>query len=167
MALPTRRGANRPDRQSRPTRWLPTEPFAHFEDIYRRTNEMMRTFAEGVDLRDRWSTPVDIEETDEAYLVEVDLPGVAARDLVLEWNDQHLTLHGEVRDRDRTGLLRQQTRRIGRFDYTVTLPGPVDGDRITATLTDGLLTVHAPKAASARGRRIEISDKPAGQGDTP
>jgi HSP20 family protein len=138
-------------------RWLPSERFAHFEDIYRRMNQMMRNLAEDVDLRS-WRSPVDIEETDDAYLVEIDLPGVPRDTLTLEWNDRQLTLHGEVKDRERTGFLHQQARRTGPFDHTVTLPGAVDGNKIEASLANGVLTVHAPKAEAAKGRRIEISD---------
>jgi HSP20 family molecular chaperone IbpA len=69
-----------------------------------------------------WSAPVDIEETEDAYVVEVDLPGVSRQDVTVDWNRRQLTLHGEVKERERTGLLRRQNRRTGRFDYTVTLP---------------------------------------------
>jgi len=147
------------DRPGRPMRWLPSEPFAHLEGIYRRMNQMMRNLAEDVDLRS-WRSPIDIEETDDAYLVEIDLPGVPRDTLALEWNDRQLTLHGEVTDRERIGILHQQARRTGPFDHTITLPGVVDGDRIEATLTNGVLTVHAPKAQAAKGRRIEITDTP-------
>ncbi|RZT16893.1 HSP20 family protein [Kribbella sp. VKM Ac-2569] len=140
-----------------PRRWLPSEPFAHLEDIYRRMNQMMRNLADDVDLRS-WRSPVDIEETDDAYLVEIDLPGVPRDTLVLEWNDRQLTLHGEVKDRERIGILHQQARRTGPFDHTITLPGAVDGETIEATLTNGVLTIHAPKAQAAEGRRIDIKD---------
>ena len=147
------------DRPGPPMRWLPSEPFAHLDDLYRRMNQLMRNLADEVDLRS-WRAPVDIEETDDAYLVEIDLPGVPQDTLTLEWNDRQLTLHGEVTDRERTGILHQQARRTGPFDHTITLPGAVDGDTIEATLTNGVLTIHAPKAQGATGRRIEISETP-------
>jgi HSP20 family protein len=139
-------------------RWLPSEPFAHLDDIYRRMNQLMRNLAEEVDLRS-WRSPVDIEETDNAYLVEIDLPGVPRDTLTLEWNDRQLILHGEVTDRERIGILHQQARRTGPFDHTITLPGAVEGDKIEATLANGVLTVHASKAQAAKGRRIEIRDE--------
>jgi HSP20 family protein len=147
------------DRPGQPMRWLPSEPFAHLEGIYRRMNQMMRNLAEDVDLRS-WRSPVDIEETEDAYLVEIDLPGVPRDTLALEWNDRQLTLHGEVTDRERVGILHQQARRTGPFDHTITLPGAVDGEKIEAALANGVLTVHAPKAQAAEGRRIEITDTP-------
>ncbi len=146
-----------------PRRWLQSEPFAHLEDLYRRMNQLLRNLADDVDLRPGRS-PVDVEETDDAYLVEIDLPGVPRDTLALEWNDRQLTLHGEVKDRERIGTVHQQARRTGPFDHTITLPGSVDGDTIEATLTNGVLTIHAPKTQAAKGRRIDIrdsiSDKP-------
>jgi len=154
---PDQEGAAGQDRPGQPMRWLPSEPFAHLEDLYRRMNQMMHNLADDVDLRS-WRSPVDIEETDDAYLVEIDLPGVPRDTLTLEWNDRQLTLHGEVTDRERVGILHQQARRTGAFDHTITLPGTVDGDTIEATLANGVLTVHAPKAQAAKGRRIEIRE---------
>ncbi|WP_410790029.1 Hsp20/alpha crystallin family protein [Kribbella sp. C-35] len=120
-------------------------------------NQLMHNLADDVDLRS-WRSPVDVEETDDAYLVEIDLPGVPRDTLTLKWNDRQLTLHGEVKDRERIGTVHQQARRTGPFDHTITLPGAVDGDAIEATLTNGVLTIHAPKAKAAEGRRIDIRD---------
>jgi HSP20 family protein len=86
----------------------------------------------------------------------VDLPGVAREDLSIEWSGRDLTVRGEVKERERTGMLRRQTRRAGTFHYGMTLPGEIDGDNITADLRDGVLTIHAPKSQTAKPRRIEL-----------
>jgi HSP20 family protein len=158
MALPIRRRSD--DQTSHQglqrTRWLPTDPFASFEDIYRRMDQLMHSFATDVD-RTGWSAfPVDIEETDDSYVVEIDLPGVSPDDVTLEWSGRELTVHGEVKERERKGYLRQQTRRVGQFHHSVTLPGTIDGDRIKASLDDGVLMIRAPKTETAKSRRIEI-----------
>ncbi len=152
MTLPVRRR----DGGSAPERWTPWEPLAGLEDLYRRMGQLMeRTFGEGIG-SGLWQMPVDIEETDDAYVIEADLPGVNRDDLSLEWNDRQLTIRGEIKERERKGFLRQQTRRTGQFHYTVTLPGDVDGDKIEASLAEGVLTVRAPKAATSKARRIEV-----------
>ncbi|WP_460665871.1 Hsp20/alpha crystallin family protein [Kribbella swartbergensis] len=127
MALPVRRrtsGNQVSHANDQTVRWLPTDPLASFDDIYRRMDQLMRSFGTTFD-RPRWSFPVDIEETDDAYVVEIDLPGVARDDITLEWNDRDLTVHGEVKERERKGFLHQQTRRVGEFHHTITLPGEV------------------------------------------
>jgi len=104
-----------------------------------------------------WATPFDLEETDDAYIVELDIPGVRKEDVTVELTDRVLHVHGEIKERERTGVLRRQARRTGEFDYSVTLPGEVDPDHVEAMIDNGVLTVRAPKVAAARARRIEIT----------
>lgn len=98
----------------------------------------------------------DVEESDEAYIVDIELPGVKRDDITLEITGDHLTVTGERRERQRVGLLRQQTRSTGRFRYEVTLPSDVDAENVTATLDHGMLNVVVPKTESARPRKIAI-----------
>jgi HSP20 family protein len=105
----------------------------------------------------RWSPGLDLEETDDAYVAELDVPGVKKDDLEVEVSGNRVRVHGEVKDRQRTGLLHRQTRRVGVFDYAFTVPSEVDADRIEASLGDGVLTIRAPKMEAARPRRIQIS----------
>jgi HSP20 family protein len=51
---------------------------------------------------------------------------------------------------------RRKTRRVGQFDYRVTLPSDVDPKKIDAKLSDGVLIVRVPKAERAQRQRIEI-----------
>jgi len=65
-------------------------------------------------------------------------------------------VHGEIKERERVGILRRRTRRTGQFDYRVRLPGDVDEEGIEASLEGGVLTVRVPKSERARRRRIEV-----------
>jgi len=103
-----------------------------------------------------WSPPVDIEETDDAYVLEAELPGVKRGDVDIELVGNELTIKGQVVERERAGILRRRTRRTGRYEYRVTLPDQVDGDKIDANLKDGVLTVRVPKSQKAQRRRIEV-----------
>ncbi|MDQ4069641.1 MAG: Hsp20/alpha crystallin family protein [Actinomycetota bacterium] len=103
-------------------------------------------------------TPLaDLEETDEAYLVEIELPGVKLEDLSVEVAGRRLTVTGERKERERVGILRRRTRTVGRFHYEVLLPGDVDEEGVTASLHEGVLTVRVPKPASERPRRIPVT----------
>ena len=104
-----------------------------------------------------WHPPIDIEETDDAFVVEADLPGVAPGDVDVELHDNQLSVHGEIKERVRTGLVHRSTRRTGRFDYRLTLPAQVDGDKVEASLKDGVLRLELRKVEAAKPRRIEIS----------
>ena len=103
-------------------------------------------------------TPLaDVEETDEAYLAEIELPGVKIEDLSVEVAGRRLTVTGERKERERVGILRRRTRTVGRFHYEVILPGEVDEEGVTASLHEGVLTVRVPKPASERPRRIPVT----------
>jgi len=108
--------------------------------------------------QDPWAPLADVEDTEDAYVMELELPGVKKDDVTVEVTDGELDIHGEVKDKERKGVLRRQTRRVGRFSYRTTLPRNADTDKITADLAHGILTVRVPKVASAMPRRIEISD---------
>ena len=101
----------------------------------------------------------DIEETDDSYLLEVELPGVNPEDIDLQVDQGRLRLTGERRHRERLGFLRHRTRTTGRFSLDVRLPAPVDSDGVHASLDHGLLTVVVPKAEQARRRHIPIGHR--------
>jgi HSP20 family protein len=68
-----------------------------------------------------------------------------------------LAVTGEVKERERVGFLRSRTRRIGRFDYRMSLPAGSEIDQVSAGLANGVLTVRVPKTEQARPRKIPIS----------
>jgi HSP20 family protein len=103
-----------------------------------------------------WSPPVDIEEADDAYIVEAEVPGVKRDDVNIEVVGNELTISGEIKEKERVGILRRRTRKTGRFEYRVTLPVAVDSDKIDAKLDHGVLTVRIPKSERAQRRRIEV-----------
>jgi HSP20 family protein len=148
-------------------RWLPTEPFAHFEDIHRRMNQLMHKLTTSPTPGAWWTPAIDVEETDDEFVIEIDLPGATARDVALEWNDRSLTIRGQLPAREHTGMLRQHTRRTGQLHHTIGLPGPVLSDKITASLTHGVLTIHAAKANPGPAHRIYIVDPDASNGRQP
>jgi HSP20 family protein len=104
-----------------------------------------------------WAPPVNIEEQDDAYVVEAELPGVKREDVNIELVGNELSITGEVKDQERKGVLRKETRRVGRFEYRVTLPDQVDAEGPEAKLNDGVLTVRVPRSERAQRRRIEVT----------
>jgi HSP20 family protein len=105
-----------------------------------------------------WTPPVDLLETADQYIVVAELPGVSREDLHISMHDDgRLTLAGMRREPERPGdEFHRVERGHGSFSRTFHLPVPVDADRITADLRDGVLTVTCPKASDA-GRRINIT----------
>lgn len=98
----------------------------------------------------------DVEDSDDAYIVDIELPGVRRDDISIEVSNGQLSVTGERRERQRVGLLRRSTRTTGRFRLQIALPQEIDADAVTAGLDHGMLTVTVPKTARARRRRIPI-----------
>jgi len=103
-----------------------------------------------------WSPPVDIEEQDNAYVIEAELPGVKKDDVNIELVSNELMITGDIKEREREGILRKRTRRIGRFEYRVRLPEQVDADNVEASLKDGVLSVRVPKREQAERRTLQV-----------
>jgi HSP20 family protein len=147
---------------SQPGRW---DPFAEFADLHERMGRLLQE-AFGAPGSGPWSLPLpgggwrpaaDVEETADAYLVEIDLPGVKRPDVSVELSPGELVVTGELKETERVGWLRTRTRRTGRFDYRVSLPADIDADQVSADLSDGVLTVRVPKTERSRRRRIAIN----------
>ena len=140
-----------------------SEPLGELEHVAERMRQMLdQTFGgfgqatASVDMS-AWTPLVDIEEQDDDYVIEADLPGVKRGDLNIELIGNELTITGELVERQRKGIIRRRTRRAGRFEYRVILPHEVDPDGIEASLEEGVLTVRVPMSEPARRRQIEVT----------
>jgi HSP20 family protein len=142
------------------------EPMREFEQIQEQTFELLRSVLGANPFADAgiWVPAVDIEETDDAWILEAELPGAKAEDIDIEAHDNEIEITGEIVEKERKGIIRRRTRRLGRFEYRVTLPGPVDRDKIDASLDEGILRVSVHKPENARPRRVEVNAAHGGNG---
>jgi HSP20 family protein len=133
-------------------------PWAEFSELYEQMGRLLSEAFTGLDrAAGGWRPAADVEETDDAYLVELELPGVKQDDISVELGGGELAVTGEVKERQRVGLLRTRTRRVGQFDYRLSLPADIEEDQVSASMSNGVLTVRVPKTASARPRKIPIT----------
>ena len=100
---------------------------------------------------------VDIFENDDALTLVADLPGVSKERLELGIDRQVLTIEGRL-DRAEEGKLYREFGGNG-FYRRFHLPENLDLNQTSADLKDGVLTLRLPKAASAKPRRIEVTDR--------
>ena len=148
MALPVRRD------EAEVTRW---DPFSELSRLNQQLQRYVERWSDLPSLTGGFTPLADVEETDDAYLVEIELPGVKRDDVSVEVTGRRLTVSGERKERERAGILRRRTRTVGRFHYEVVLPGDVEDEGVSASMDEGVLTVRVPKPASERPRRIPIS----------
>lgn len=104
---------------------------------------------------------IDIHETDQAYKVTAELPGLERKDVEVKLRDNALMISGEKRAEHREeedGGRTYAERTFGRFQRIIPLDGEVDADKVHASFKNGVLIIEAPKNPAARDktRRIEV-----------
>jgi HSP20 family molecular chaperone IbpA len=104
----------------------------------------------------RYAPMVDIAETDDEFVFEADLPGTAG-DVEVTCEDGVLTITAKVKPRQPEGqaYVRQEYG-VGDFRRVFSIGAEIDAENIKAQMKDGQLTIHVPKAASAKVRKIPV-----------
>lgn len=133
-----------------PTHW-------NLEDEFNRMFEQFGMPA-GWGTEGRFTPPMDVRETEEAYIVEADIPGMKKEDVHIEVADDVLTIKGERKEEkeEKQKNFHSVERRFGSFARSVALPAGFDASKVTAKFDDGVLTVTLPKPEERKPRRIEV-----------
>ncbi len=105
----------------------------------------------------QFSPTMNVQETEDQYLLSLEVPGVKKEDLRIELNGNVLTVSGERHQRARS-----EQESVMSFQRSLTLPDSVDVEKIEANCENGVLQIALPKLASAKPRRIEIGTKRGG-----
>jgi HSP20 family protein len=100
-----------------------------------------------------WNPSVDLYETEDAFILEADLPGVKADDVKVEIENSDLILQGwrSLEKSQRHGQFHTMERSSGHFMRRMKLPESVNKEAIQATFHDGVLEVTIPKDKARRG----------------
>ena len=108
----------------------------------------------------------NIEETDSAYVLTMEMPGLAKKDVDVSLEDDMLTIKGErvveeagkdeKADKPKRGFLRRE---IGsaKFERSFSLGNEVDPENIRAKMEDGILTVTLSRKSGKVGRKVDVA----------
>ena len=135
------------------------DPVQGLERLQREINRLfdLPHSVESRGLFDRTVSPaVDVVEAADNFVVQVDLPGIEAKDIDISVAGNVLTLKGERRARTHKGELHRKETWEGSFQRTLSLPATVDPDRVSAAFKDGVLEITIGKRDEARPRRISV-----------
>jgi HSP20 family protein len=98
-----------------------------------------------------WVPPADLAELDDRYVIGVEVPGLTREDVQIDVADQLITIRGTRPPcAANTERFHQLERAQGAFSRSFHFSTPVAGDRITADLRDGVLTIVVPKLYERR-----------------
>jgi HSP20 family protein len=147
------------------TQWDPFEDLRGAQD---ELNQMSPALAHALGLHGQrpgamgntpaWMPALDISERKDAYLITVELPGVALDDVQITMEGNLLTIQGErhfAHDSSEQQFHRIE-RRYGSFRRSITLPAHVMTDAVQATAAGGVLQILVPKAEEAKPKRIQV-----------
>ena len=93
-----------------------------------------------------WSPPTDAYETEEAYVVRVEIAGMREDDFEVLLENNTLLISGSRPDLTERHAYQQMEIRFGKFSTALNLPGPVNIEQARAEYKDGFLTIVLPKA---------------------
>jgi HSP20 family protein len=147
---------NQPFEEGTPmlVRWTPFTEMDRLNTAMNRLFEAAPTRAAQV----AWNPAVDVTEDKEKIVLTADLPGLQEKDLDIQIEKDVLTLRGErAIERNADGEHYRRFERVaGSFVRAFTLPPTIDGEKVAASLKDGVLTLTLPKKPEAQPKKISI-----------
>jgi HSP20 family protein len=140
-------------------RW---EPFEGLTALRREMDRLFEDFSHGGGTLRFWERAaepaVEVSDTAEAVVVKVQVPGINKDDIQLTITENALTVKGEMKEEEKKEdkNYHRQEFRYGAFVRSVALPAPVQAEKASAQLKDGVLEVTMPKSAEAKVKHIPI-----------
>ncbi len=145
-------------------RW---EPVRELNTIQSEMNRLFNTFFESpspaghtsAQSMRRWIPAMDLVETEGAFVLRADLPGLSEKDVNIELEDNVLTVSGERKaehEERKEGYYRVE-RASGSFSRSLTLPEGVDPEAVSASFERGVLEVRIPRPEERKPRKVAIS----------
>ena len=144
------------------TKW---HPIKELEDVSRRLSHLLsrshipiESGQEMLEMAD-WTPSVDVSETDTAYLIKGEIPGVKKEDVKVSIQNGVLTIAGErnIEKEEKGKKFHRIERSYGSFMRSFHVPNDADESAVKAEFKDGMLNVTLPKSAVAKHSAIEIS----------
>lgn len=162
-----------------PTPWSGVWPGNPLMDLRREMDELFDSFARGLERPSWWSrgkaTPmaggdfaladvrIEVNETDEAYEVVAELPGLDEKDIEVEVVNGMLTIKGEKtaerEEKEKEKNCYFSERSYGAFRRSFRIPEDVDQEKISADFSKGVLTVKLPKMPETQSKPQKINVK--------
>lgn len=134
-------------------------PWAGFGELEQQLERLINpSTAPGQSQGATWMPPVDIHETEEAYTLVADLPGMKKEDISVNIVEDRVTLKGSRKreERHEEKGYRRYERAEGTFERSFRINGGVDAAKVEATFENGVLTVKLPKPEETKPRQIEV-----------
>jgi HSP20 family protein len=129
------------------------------DEIDRLFEAPLSELARSTQLLSGWTPTLDVYEDKDNIVVKAELPGMRREDIEVSLHDGCLSLSGERKheEKHKDAEVYRAERFVGRFQRTVTLPGPVAADKVKASYKDGILTITLPKTEESKPKHIDVN----------
>ena len=133
-------------------RWT---PFTELDSMERR----MRRVFEEIGFAPGLAPAADVYETDDEFVVEVEVPGYEEKELSIEVSDHTLAVKGsrEKTKQEKTKEFSLHERLEREFERRFVLPSEADTEHLKAVFGKGVLEVRAPKLQAIKSSKVEIT----------
>ena len=150
------------------TRWRPFQeierwdPFREIGNLRREMDRMFDRFMSDFDGGPKglaFIPSAEMDETDEAIHLRLEVPGLEAKDLDISVTEDSVSIKGERRSETKTekeGMVRSEFH-YGKFERLMPLPAHVQSDKVTAEYKNGILNLTLPKIEGERRRAVKIN----------
>jgi len=144
-----------------PTLWRRRAPNL-WDEMFNMRNEFDRILGrrDDAEVTSAWCPVVDVSESEEALVLNAELPGITPEQVDVSVESGVLTISGEKKHEREEGKEGSEyhllERRYGRFERSFSLPRTVDPEKVDATFSNGMLTVTLPKVEAAKPRKIAV-----------
>jgi HSP20 family protein len=137
------------------------EPFSELERMRRQMDRLFSDFSSlpGYEPRAGVFPLVNITEGKDNFYVRAELPGVKAGGLDIQATANNISISGERKiPAEAEGVkYHRREREAGKFSRMISLPSDINTAKVSADLSDGILTLTVPKAEAAKPRQISVS----------
>lgn len=135
--------------------------FAMMDQLRRRMDHLFGDYESGrfADFPTVSALPrFNVYDTPGALIVQAEVPGLSEKDIELNLNDDVLTVSGARKSDAPEGYsVHRRERAPYKFSRSLSLPYKVDGEKCSATVKHGLLTINLPKIPEAQPRKIAVN----------
>ena len=142
------------------------DPAREFEDIYERIGQLLNgAFGDAAPVAAEmpWSPAADLTESDDSYVVHIELPGVHKDQLNVQVMDRELEVTGEI-EPPADGKRHRSSRRTGQFEYRTIFPGDIKATRGARGACRRHPDRRSAEVGGARPSRIDVTDRPESNG---
>jgi len=140
-------------------KWTNSKPISIFDEFNSILHNMHIGLPEMYNSRSLWNPQFEVLNTDTAYIVRGDLPGVAKKEVNIEVDNNTLLITGERKNDYENDNYNYSDIGYGKFSKSFNLPDDVKQDKIKASMKDGVLSLEIPRMEIIKNKIQRIAIK--------